>query len=156
MVLVYLGSLIGLLVLYSLADGTTLLYRFLEYNAQATGFLAGALGADIQVIGNNVVSSSFAISIVDECTSLAPFAIFAAGILAVPATLSRKAAGIILGFVALGAINLARTTSLFYIGLVFPAAMDMAHLLVWQSVMVIASVGLWLAWIRQYGYAGNH
>jgi len=54
-----------------------------------------------------------------------------------------------LGFVGLSAVNLVRITSLIYIGTTFPEALDVAHLLVWQSVMVIVSVMFWIVWIRR-------
>ena len=60
-----------------------------------------------------------------------------------------------MGIVVLSAINLVRTTSLFYIGMAFPSAMDIAHLLVWQSVMVVFAVTVWFLWMRRWGVAGK-
>ena len=150
--LIYAGSLAALLFLYARLDGTPLLQPLLQFNAQVAGFLAGALGSSVQVSGNDILTDSVVFRVIEECTSLAPFAIFVAAILAFPAAPSWKLLGILFGFVALSAINLVRITSLVYIGLTFPAALDVAHLLVWQSIMVIASVMLWLVWMRRYGY----
>jgi exosortase/archaeosortase family protein len=127
----------------------------LRFNAQATGFLANAIGISVEVSGNQVLSDTIAFQIVAECTSLAPFAIFVAAIIAYPATPLRKIQGILLGFVALSAVNLVRITSLLYIGTTFHEALDVAHLLVWQSVMVIISVMFWLVWIRRYAYQSS-
>ena len=150
--LIYAGSLLGLLFLYASLDDTPLLDPLLSFNAQATGLLASAFGSSVQVSGSLILADTIAFRIVEECTSLAPFAIFVAAIIAFPATLPRKLVGILLGFVALSAVNLVRITSLVYIGTTFPEALDVAHLLVWQSIMVIVSVMLWLVWMRRYGY----
>ena len=153
--LIYAGSLLGLLFLYGRLDGTPLMEPLLRFNAQTTGFLASAFVSNIQVSGSQILSDTVAFRIVAECTSLAPFAIFVAAIVAFPATLSRKLLGILLGFVALSAVNLVRITSLIYIGVTFPEALDVAHLLVWQSVMVMVSVMFWLVWMRRYAYQSS-
>jgi exosortase/archaeosortase family protein len=146
-IIVYTGSLVALLFFYAHIDGTSLMEPLLRFNAQAAGFLAGAFGMSVQVSGSQVLSDTFAFRIVSECTSLAPFAIFAAAVIAYPSTHSRMILGIILGFFGLSAINLVRITSLIFIGTTFPDALDVAHILVWQSVMVIASVMFWMIWI---------
>ena len=150
--LIYAASLAGLLFLYALLSKSQTLDPLLWYNAQATGFLVGLFGTSVEVSGSLVVSHSFAIRIIEECTALAPIAIFTAAVLAYPADLSRKLIGMAGGIAILVGINLVRTTSLFYVGLAFPEALEVVHLLVWQSVMVIASVALWLGWMRRYAH----
>lgn len=148
-IIVYTGSLLALLFLYTQIDGTSLMEPLLRFNAQATGFLANAIGISVHVSGSQVLSDTIAFRIVSECTSLAPFAVFAAAIISYPSTPYRMILGILLGFVGLSAVNLVRITSLIYIGTTFPEALDVAHLLVWQSVMVIVSVMFWIVWIRR-------
>lgn len=72
-----------------------------------------------------------------------------------PARVLFKVLGIILGFVVLSGVNLVRTTSLVYIGSAFPSALEVVHLLVWQSLMVVFAVALWLAWRRKWGQHGQ-
>ena len=146
-IILYTGSLVSLLFFYAHIDGTSLMESLLRFNAHATGFLAGTFGIRVQVAGSQVLSDTIAFSIVSECTSLAPFAIFAAAVIAYPSTLYRMIIGIILGFLGLSIINLVRITSLIYIGTTFPNALDIAHLLVWQSLMVIVSVMFWIIWL---------
>ena len=43
-------------------------------------------------------------------------------------------------------INQVRLVSLFYIGHWFPGSFQTAHLVVWQSLMIFATVILWLLW----------
>ena len=152
---IYAWCLGVLLLLYIWLDGTLILQHFLEYNAQATGFLARLFDPTATVTGRIVETDGFAISIVEECTILAPLAIFTAAVLAFPSTISRKVLGITLGVLVLSAVNLVRTTSLFYIGSAFPETLEVVHLLVWQSLMVIFAVALWLVWMRRWGSYGQ-
>ena len=149
---IYAWALTVLLLFYWWLDGTVFLQRFLDFNASATGFLARLFDSTATVSDNMVTSDGFAIIIVEECTSLAPLAIFVAAVLAVPSTISGKALGIVLGFVVLFTVNLVRTTSLFYIGSAYPSSMEVVHLLVWQSIMVAVAVSLWFLWMRRWAY----
>jgi hypothetical protein len=47
-------------------------------------------------------------------------------------------------------INEVRLISLFYIGIYAPAIFDTTHLLVWQSLMILFALGLWLLWAYKY------
>ena len=152
---IYAWCLAVLLLLYIWLDGIIMFQHFLEYNAQATGFLAGLFDPTASVTGRIVETDGFAISIVEECTILAPLAIFTAAVLAFPSTIFRKMLGIALVVVVLSAVNLVRTTSLFYIGSTFPETLEVVHLLVWQSLMVIFAVALWLVWMRRWGSYGQ-
>ncbi len=148
--IIYACSLAALLLLYSWITWTSVFLHFLEYNAQATGFLVRIFNPAITVTGTTVMSDGFAILVVPECTILAPLAIFIAAVAAVPASLFRRVLGIVLGFSVLLVVNLVRTTSLFYIGSAFPSALEIVHLLVWQSIMVVLAVTLWLLWMKKW------
>lgn len=148
----YATSLLGLLYLYTLLSDTLLFDLYLKINAQATVFLMNAFGSNVQVAGTRIFTDAAEFRIIDQCTSLGSFAIFAAAVLAVPASGFNKVLGIVLGFWILAAINLVRIISLVYIGIAFPEALEIAHLLVWQTLIVLSGVVLWLMWMRRYGY----
>jgi len=97
---------------------------------------------------NVVTSGPLALTIVLECTSLPFLSILFAGIIAFPSTIFQKLWGAVLGAVILSLVNLVRTTSLLLIGLSFPSALDSAHILVWQALMIITAVSLWILWWR--------
>jgi exosortase/archaeosortase family protein len=143
---IYAWSLTVLFFLYDWLDGTVFLYHYLEYNARAAGFLAKVLDPAVTVAGTRVLADGFALDVVKGCTSLGPFAIFVAAVFAVPTSLSWKVLGIFGGFVTLAAINLVRITSLLYLGSAFPSVVEVVHLLVWQSIMILLAVVLWLWW----------
>ena len=133
---VYAVTLSLLLLGYSWLDGTAAFHRFLEFNAVATGALASLFDSSVNVSGVNVASGSYAVLVISECTIMAPLAIYSAAVLAVQAPYRTKVLGIALGFGVLSAVNLIRTTSLFFLGSAAPELMDVVHLLVWQSLMV--------------------
>ena len=73
--------------------------------------------------------------------------LLAGAMLAFPASWQAKLTGIILGALVLSAMNLVRMVSLVYIGLYVPQWLEVAHLLVWQSVMILAGILVWLLWL---------
>ena len=46
-------------------------------------------------------------------------------------------------------INLARIMSLFWIGSAYPQYLNVAHLLVWQTAIILLAIVLWLFWIER-------
>ena len=147
--IVYAISLCLLLWLYSESYGSPILNDFLNWNAEATGFFARIFSRDVIVQDNLVMAWPSATKIVPACTSLAALATFFSGVIAFPTTLIHKLWGIVLGLVVLSAVNILRTTSLVFIDIFFPAALDVAHILVWQSFMIIVAAVLWILWWRR-------
>ena len=78
-------------------------------------------------------------------------AIFIAAVIAHPARWGRRLLGIGLGVPALVVINIVRLVSLCYVGALRPDLFDVAHELVWQSLMVFLTVVLWLVWAVTLG-----
>ena len=98
-------------------------------------------------------SPRFSVVIYNGCNGLEAILIFASGVLAFPASWKKKAIGLILGFVAIQAANIVRVVSLFYIGIFKPAWFSAAHVFVWQSVIIVLGVVLWLVWVNRYALA---
>ena len=57
------------------------------------------------------------------------------------------------GILLLSAVNLVRVISLFWIGSAFPQYLDVAHVLIWQMIVVV--IVLWLVWAERVGHARN-
>ena len=70
-------------------------------------------------------------------------------VIAYPSTVRAKVAGATLGLVTLTALNLVRIMSLFWIGSAYPEYLDMAHLLVWQSAIILLAIVMWLIWAER-------
>jgi exosortase H (IPTLxxWG-CTERM-specific) len=93
------------------------------------------------------------VAIFNGCNGLEAILIFVAGVVAFPASLRAKVLGIVAGFVAIQVFNVIRVVSLFYVGIYRRDWFSVSHVLVWQSLVIVFGVVLWLVWVRRYGLA---
>ena len=54
----------------------------------------------------------------------------------------------VLGFVAVQAINIVRVISLFYLGQWNMTAFNFAHEYLWQALIMLDVLVVWLVWVR--------
>jgi exosortase H (IPTLxxWG-CTERM-specific) len=121
-----------------------------DFTAGATAFFVNLFGSEVQVDGSIISSpSGTPLEIIPECLGIISMAIYASAVLAYPCRFKQKMLGISIGIVALFILNLVRTVSLFYIGSHFPDFLETAHVLIWQSVMILAAIALWLLWMEK-------
>ena len=104
----------------------------------------------VDVFGNVIQSTTngFAISIEAGCNGLEPAIILIAAMLAFPAPWKHRVFGILAGLVAVQALNVLRVISLFYIGQWSVAAFEWAHLYLWQALIMLDVLIVWMIWIR--------
>jgi len=121
---------------------------YTAFVARISGAVLSVLGEDITVAGCELRSPRFAVTIYNGCNGLITSLIFASGVLAFPASWRAKAGGVVGGLLAIQVINQVRIVSLFYIGVFLPEYFDESHILIWQSLVILAGVGLWIAWAR--------
>ena len=114
--------------------------------ARATAGVLRVLGNNAVVQGSTVVVEPLRLRIIGECTAVHVMALFTAAVIAYPARWKSRLAGITLGLLAIQFVNLVRMTSLYYIIARWPDAFETAHLIVWQSLMVVVAVVLWTLW----------
>lgn len=123
-----------------------------------TGGLAWASGVMLELVGREVVtagvliqdlSTQFAVEIAAGCNGVEAMIILAAAMLAFPAPWRYKLAGIAIGILAIQALNLVRIVSLFLLGLWSKTAFEWAHLYVWQALIMLDALVVWLLWIRR-------
>lgn len=117
--------------------------------AQALAFALWLLGAGGHAEGPLVHSELFSLEIIAECTAILPIVIFAAAVFAASATRREKTWAFALGLPALVFVNLIRLVSLVYIGQIAPKTFDTVHLLIWQPLIILFSVALWLLWMER-------
>jgi len=127
-----------------------------------TAFIARVSGAVLRLFGESatvnscVVSSPrFAVTIYNGCNGLITSLIFISGVLAFPARWGAKVLGVVGGLLAIQLINLVRIVSLFYIGIYLPAFFNESHIFVWQSVVILAGVSLWIVWAQRFATAAK-
>lgn len=117
--------------------------------ATASGFIR-AFDGDAVAQGILLYSqkTGFAITIEAGCNGVEAMLVLLAGILAFPAPWKYRLAGLAIGAVAIQALNLARIVSLFYLGQWDRDWFEWAHLYIWQSLIMLDAMIVWLLWMR--------
>ena len=118
--------------------------------ADASAWLIHLFDAD-PVASGKIISSSdgrFAISIERGCNGVEAVIILIAAILAFPAPWKHKLAGLGIGFLAIQSLNLVRIISLFYLGLWNRVWFEWFHLYLWQALIVLDALLVFLIWLR--------
>lgn len=118
--------------------------------AKVSGTILGLFGEDITINGCLLRSPRFAVTIYNGCNGLITSMIFVSGVLAFPARWSAKILGVVGGLLAIQAINLVRIISLFYIGIYLPRLFNSSHVFIWQSLVILAGVTLWIVWAHYF------
>ena len=100
--------------------------------------------------GATLVSTKtgFAVTILAGCNGLEAMIVLLAAVLAYPAPWKHRAIGLVAGSVAIAVLNLVRVVSLFYIGQWNFTAFEWAHLYVWQVLIMLDALIVWLVWLR--------
>ncbi len=143
------GSLVLSLGVYFGLLGSSWIDFVARWTASWTSSGLNLLGASTRVDGTILASDSFAVDIVAECTAVGPLVLFMGAVLAYPSPWRSRLRGFLLGLVVITAVNLIRIMSLFWIGSSFPEYLDVAHLLVWQSAIILLAIVLWLFWVER-------
>ena len=120
-----------------------------RWTADSSSTALNLFGVSTTANGTILASDNFAVEIVAECTVIGPLLVFMGAVLAYPAALRSKALGWMLGIVVLTAVNVGRIASLFWIGSTSPEYLEMAHLLVWQTAIILLAIVLWLLWVQR-------
>lgn len=141
----YLGrravALCGAIVLLLMINESSLLSSALEplssLTARVTYSTLNAFG--MAAVREGTVlrhASGFAYEIYHWCTGILPGTLLVAMVMTVPMAASIRMAGAILGVALVLAVNLVRLVSLFYIGVHYTPFFDLAHVYVWQALML--------------------
>jgi exosortase H (IPTLxxWG-CTERM-specific) len=92
--------------------------------------------------------SGFGVRIERGCNGVEAMIILFAAIFAFPAPLKNKLLGFVAGFFAIQALNLVRIVSLFYLGQWNQVAFEWFHLYLWQALIIMDALVVWLVWLR--------
>ena len=126
---------------YALAQISTAIVTFFDPNVVAVG----------KVMRSTV--NGFAVSIEAGCNGVEATIVLVAAILAFPAPWRHKLMGLFAGIVAVQGLNILRVISLFYLGQWDFKVFEWAHLYVWQALIMLDVLIVWVIWVR---IAGRH
>jgi len=118
--------------------------------AQASAALMTLFDPDVLAQGRVIHSAStgFGVSIEAGCNAVEASIILIAGVIAFPSAWRLKLAGIAIGVLAVQAVNLLRIISLYYLGKWNTTVFEFAHLYLWQALIMLDVLVVWLLWVR--------
>ncbi len=151
----FLLKFLGLMALFFLAVAPkpmndALVEPFTSLVARAGGTACRLFGEPTEMRGTAIVSPRFSVNIRNGCNGLETMFIFGAAVLAFPAPWKVRLLGLLGGFAGIQLINLVRIVSLFYIGIHFPKLFEESHIVVWQVIVVLGGVALFLLWAGRF------
>ena len=122
-----------------------------------TAFLASASAFILRLVDSNVLAhgnvlqdirSGSGIVIEAGCNAVEACIMLAAAVFAYPAALGLRMAGLLVGAVAVQLVNLVRIVSLYYLVQWSVPAFEFAHLYLWQALIMLDVLVVWLLWLR--------
>jgi exosortase H (IPTLxxWG-CTERM-specific) len=118
--------------------------------AKASGGALRLLGQPVEMDGTVIRGPRFAVNIRNGCNGLETLIIFVSAVLAFPAPWRSRILGLVLGSVAIQAINLVRVVALYFTGAYAPAWFDSSHTVIWQTIVILCGVLLWVFWATRF------
>ena len=88
------------------------------------------------------------VTIMSGCNGLEAMIVLGAAVVAYPAPWRSRAIGLGAGIAAIALLNLVRIVSLFYLQQWNHDAFEWAHLYVWQALIMLDALVVWLLWLR--------
>lgn len=92
--------------------------------------------------------TGFGVSIEPGCNGIEACIVLFAAVMAFPSTWRHKLLGLVAGFVAVQALNVVRVISLFYLGQWNMDVFNFAHEFLWQGLIMLDVLIVWLLWVR--------
>jgi len=93
-------------------------------------------------------STGFGVSIEPGCNGVEACIVLIAALVAFPAPWKHRLWGLLIGFVAVQGLNILRIISLFYLGQWNDIAFKVAHEYLWQGLIMLDVLVVWLLWVR--------
>lgn len=110
-------------------------------------FFDGTVVSYGKVLQNSVTGAG--VSIEAGCNGVEACLILVAAVLAYPASWSMRLSGVGLGLLAIQAVNVLRIIALFYLAGQSEVVFRFAHLYLWQALIMLDVLVVWLLWVRQ-------
>ncbi len=111
--------------------------------------LLPAVVPGVGLMGNEFHLGTASIQIVSDCTTLMPSALLIGAIVAYPARVVPKLAGLFAGLLLLWGFNAVRILVLLLVLVRYPAAFDLVHIYVWQTLTIAVVAAVFAVWVRE-------
>jgi exosortase H (IPTLxxWG-CTERM-specific) len=118
--------------------------------AQISTWLVTVFDPNVAAAGKVMRSTAngFAVSIEAGCNGVEATIVLVAAMLAFPAQWRHRLGGLVAGIAAVQVLNIVRIVSLFYLGQWNLKVFEWAHLYVWQALIMLDVLIVWLVWVR--------
>lgn len=152
--LVIQAALFGVELLGPVQRG--LVMPFTGLLADVSAFLVKRFDADVAAYDNVIQSTAngFGVAIMPGCNGVEACIVLIAAILAFPAPWKARLVGLAIGLVAVQAVNLVRIITLYYLGQWNMQWFEFAHLYLWQALIMLDVLVVWLLWVRHLARRG--
>jgi len=144
------GVALGLAIYYTFASVDSVNQALREVTGNSAVFVLRWMGWPAAREGLEVASGGFRLLVATEHTPLAAIALVTGAAMAYPAALRSKLLCVVIACLALYAVNAVRVSSLVYLGSRLPTSFMDLYGLVWQGLMILVPLLIWLLWAGRY------
>jgi len=130
-------------------------FPFTVLVAKTSAVILQITGFQTSVEGTYLRSPEASLNIGTGCNGIEAVVIFISAILAFPARLKSKLAGLVLGFIGIFVINQTRVVGLFLVNLYASQHLDLAHTYIGQTYVIISGLALWILWAEKVSHASQ-
>ena len=153
---VFLLRFIGVLVFFYLVVAMRpvndrVIVPFTGLIVQASAAVLRGLGEPARTAGTLLTSPAFTVDVKNGCNGVEAMLLLVSAILAFPAPARKRLAGLLAGVAAIQVANLIRVVSLFWLGVHHRDVFELFHAAIWQTVLILMSVVLFILWSRRVG-----
>lgn len=104
------------------------------------------VGGTAEVSGTLITTKGFVVDVKNGCNGIEALVLLVAAMGAFPAPWAFRITGILGGLIAIQVINIVRIASLVWLGSAYPKVFQMFHVGVWQALIILISVLIFLVW----------
>ena len=151
--------LLGALLLGGLAQAlpvaqAAFVQPWTRWNARAAAGLLRACGLQVATRGTLLALDDATLDVRAGCNGLIALLLLGSAILAFPAPWRRRLGGLAVSAALVFALNAVRLVTLLLIARYLPARLEFFHLYVWQPLMALAALAIFLGWGRGLAVTG--
>ncbi len=101
---------------------------------------------NVHAVGTTMASQQFAMDVKNGCNAIETMILFAAAVLAFPASARSRLIGLAIGLPVIQLANIARLATLYWVGSRHPSWFEVFHIGVWQTVIILIGVATFAIW----------
>ncbi len=143
----FLGCLV---ILYAvIALGAVNDYVVVPFTAAVARVAVTALhivDRNVHAVGTTMASQQFAMDVRNGCNAIETMILFAAAVVAFPASARSRLIGLAIGLPVIQLANIVRLATLYWVGSRHPNWFEVFHIGVWQTLIILVGVATFAIW----------